>query len=234
MKWAFLLLLVATVALAALFILLPGIDLAVERAYLRDDLYFPLHGVAWAVTVNRMIPWLLGGLAVLTGACGLAAVCRHPVRGVGLREVSYVAAVFLLGPGLLTNVLLKDHLGRARPSQVLYDDSTFTPPFVPSTACDHNCSFPAGVPAAGFAFVAIALAAPRRYRAVGIVAAVAFGCFLGAVRMLQGGHYFSDVLFAGLLMALVATGLHILWFRDSSRRPDTKKAPSARTARFVD
>jgi membrane-associated phospholipid phosphatase len=34
--------------------------------------------------------------------------------------------------------------------------------------------------------------------------------------MLQGAHYFSDVIFAGLLMALVAVGLHLLWFRRQS------------------
>lgn len=220
MKRVFLVLLLATVTCAALFLAFPGIDLAVEHGVLRrSDGGFRLDGVGWARLVNRGVPWLMIALAVGMALIAVAALRRRAVCGLGLRQIGYVAAVFLLGPALLANAVLKDHLGRARPRDVLAGAGAvaFTPPFVPSQACPRNCSFPAGDASAGFAFLGLALVLPRGRRLAGVAGAVALGSFLGAVRMLQGAHYFSDVIFAGLLMALVAVGLHLLWFREGQR-----------------
>jgi lipid A 4'-phosphatase len=218
-KRAFLLLALATVVLAGLFLAFPGIDRAVEHGFLRgEDGRFRLDGVAWADFVNRALPWLMTALAVALVVLGIAALRGRALGGIGLRQIGYLAAVFLLGPALLANLLLKDQLGRVRPRDIPpgQEAMLFTPPFVPSDACPNNCSFPAGDAAAGYAFLGLALALPRRGRAAGVAGAIALGSFLGAVRMLQGAHYFSDVIFAGLLMALVAVGLHLLWFRRQS------------------
>jgi lipid A 4'-phosphatase len=216
MKRAFLLLALATVVLAGLFLAFPGIDRAVEHGFLRgEDGRFRLDGVASADFVNRALPWLMTALATALVLLGVAALRGRALGGIGLRQIGYLTAVFLLGPALLANVLLKDQLGRVRPRDIPPGQEAllFTPPFVPSDACPKNCAFPAGDAAAGYAFLGLALVLPRRLRWAGIAGAVALGSFLGAVRMLQGAHYFSDVIFAGLLMALVAVGLHPLWFR---------------------
>ena len=48
--------------------------------------------------------------------------------------------------------------------------------------------------------------ARRRALWIGVVTAV--GLLAGAGRMMQGGHWASDVAFAGILMFWVAWGLH--------------------------
>jgi lipid A 4'-phosphatase len=165
--------------------------------------------------VNRSVSWLMVALGVALALLGFRALRGRPVGGIGLRQVGYVVAVCIIGPWLLANELLKDNLGRARPRDVLAapEQSLFTPPFVPSTACPTNCSFPAGDASAGYAFLAVALVLPRRRRLAGVAGAILLGTFYGGIRMLQGAHYFSDVIFAGLLMALVAVAVHWLVFR---------------------
>jgi lipid A 4'-phosphatase len=45
-----------------------------------------------------------------------------------------------------------------------------------------------------------------------MVAGTITGLLAGLVRVMQGGHFLSDVVFAGVFMALVAAGLHRLMF----------------------
>ena len=47
----------------------------------------------------------------------------------------------------------------------------------------------------------------RDFVALGIV----FGSLAGLMRMAQGGHFLSDVIFAGVLMAITAASIRILF-----------------------
>lgn len=215
MSRVLLILVLATLAVAAIFAIFPGIDSVVEEALLETaDNRFRLDGVAFADAINATVPWLIWMVAAGLAVLGVCRLLGRPVADIGWREIVYVLAVFVVGPGLLVNTLLKDQLGRARPRDVQSNEeqALSTPPFMPSAACDKNCSFPSGDASVGFAFIAVALVGPRRWRRAGIVGAVALGSFYGVIRMLQGAHYLSDVIFAGLLVALVAVGLHLLLF----------------------
>jgi lipid A 4'-phosphatase len=94
-------------------------------------------------------------------------------------------------------------------------DKSYTPPFTPSDQCARNCSFFSGEASAIFAlFFAAALVVPQWSTGmifVGILAGLADG----TVRISQGGHFMSDVLFAGIFMALCVAGLFALLFRVS-------------------
>src|SRR5205807_2428943 len=70
-----------------------------------------------------------------------------------------------------------------------------------------NCAFVAGDAAAGYFLLAFALLARRR-RALAIAGALAAGTALGAVRVIQGGHFLSDVVFAGWFVGGVVWLLH--------------------------
>ena len=76
-----------------------------------------------------------------------------------------------------------------------------------------NCSFASGEASAGFATLAIAVLAPVAVRSPAITLALFFGIFVGVLRVAAGGHLRRDVVFAGVLTALVVWLLHGLIYR---------------------
>lgn len=209
-------LLAATAASILVFALFPDFDLLVARALLRSDGLFlgqnsqPLN---W-LHVNA-VPWMVMLCLAFYGLALLARLFGWSLAGISRKEALFVIAVFALGPGLLANTLVKDHSGRPRPidSRPFGGPLAYAAPLAFDGACTSNCSFVSGDAAAGFAFLAPAAVLPRRWRRRGILGALALGGAIGVVRMLQGGHYFSDVIFAGLLVAATALALHWAMFR---------------------
>lgn len=109
----------------------------------------------------------------------------------------YLLLALLLGPGILVNSIFKSDWGwgRARPIQIVEfgGDKPYTAPFIPANNCTTNCSFVSGHAALGFYFISLAwIFNKKRWLALG----VAIGASVGFGRMLQGGHFFSDVVFA--------------------------------------
>jgi len=139
---------------------------------------------------------------------------RHEFFVQRRRIAVYLLLVMLVGPGLLVNTVFKDHWGRARPSQVTEfgGGKQFTRAAIPADQCPKNCSFPSGHASVGFYFLALAFVLPRR-RALWLTIGTGLGLGIGLVRIIQGGHFLSDVLFAGIVVYLTARWLHALMFR---------------------
>jgi lipid A 4'-phosphatase len=140
------------------------------------------------------------------------------------RAALFLIVTIALGPGVLTNVVLKDHWGRPRPIDVQQfgGDYRFEPWWDPRGDCPNNCSFVAGEPSGAFWTLAPAALAPPPLQAVAYGAALTFGVALGAFRMAAGAHFFSDVVFAGVLMYLVIFTAHGLIYRWPATRLDEK------------
>ncbi|WP_416898739.1 MAG: phosphatase PAP2 family protein [Minwuia sp.] len=138
-----------------------------------------------------------------------------------VRRVIYVAAVLGIGLGLVTNLILKDQFDRPRPLHTVEYGGTkaYQPPILPAKGCERNCSFVSGDAAAGFAMVAlpIAFASGRRRRKL-IRAALWFGVAVGSLRMLNGSHYFFDVIYAGLINVGLAAALYVPILKLDRRR----------------
>lgn len=123
-----------------------------------------------------------------------------------------ILATLIVGPGLVANVLLKDQMGRARPSQTEMFGGTkvYTPPLVATNQCERNCSFVSGEASSMFAlFFGFAMVAGSRARAL-IAVGISMGSLAGLIRMAQGAHFLSDIVFAGIFMAITAALLRIL------------------------
>lgn len=190
------------------FWLFPGIDLWAASLFYRPDAGFFLKNSGFALFfyegIRVLTPILIGVLAILLG---VAVVRRSRPFGLGVAAILYLMLVFALGPGLLVNATLKDGWGRARPSQIVEFGGTrqFTPAFVMSDQCPRNCSFVAGHPAMLFGFFGLALLVPeRRRRALAVAGVTVLGALAGVGRMMQGGHFLSDVIFAGVFVYVVA------------------------------
>jgi lipid A 4'-phosphatase len=148
---------------------------------------------------------------------------RRPML-IEARAALFLIVTLALGPGVLTNVVLKDHWGRPRPIDVQQfgGDYRFEPWWDPRGDCSNNCSFVAGEPSGAFWTLAPAALAPPPLQAVAYGAALTFGVALGAFRMAAGAHFFSDVVFAGVLMYLVIFTAHGLIYRWPATRLDEK------------
>jgi len=181
----------------------PAIDLTTSRVFYTPGSGFSHSAILAAIHAD--LRYFVIAIVVLTAAA-LAAWKRRR------RAALYLLLALALGPGLVVNTVLKDHWGRARPTQIVEFGGTqkFTPAFVPADQCATNCSFPAGDPAVGFFLVSAALLVPglttRRWAIAGAVAA---GAALGLMRIAQGGHFLSDVIASGFLV----TGLSWLLYR---------------------
>ena len=144
--------------------------------------------------------FILAGMALIALIVGFfvpkIACCR--------RKAVFILLFLALGPGLVINVLLKDQLGRARPREVIEFGGShqFTQIWQHGTA-GKNSSFPSGHAAIAFFMIApwFVLRDERQKAAVAfLVFGLSFGTLVGIARILQGGHFFSDVLWsAGLI-----------------------------------
>jgi len=198
---------------ALLFITFPWIDLTVAARFTAPGgTRFPLAADVFLRFLNELVP-VLAGLMALFILIGLPVAWRRkrPFLGLGMRRLWFLALSFGLGPGLIANTLLKDHWGRARPRDITQFGGTldFSPAILISDQCANNCSFISGDASLAFAFLALALILPGQ-RALNVGAALLFGMLIGTARIVQGAHFLSDVIFAGLFMALLVLMLHMV------------------------
>ena len=155
-----------------------------------------LYDYAW-------IPaFLLAGLAGVALLGGLFVTNLAPLK----KQTLFLLLLLAIGPGLLVNVALKDHLGRARPREIHEFGGQY--PFTQIWLHGHsgkNSSFPSGHAAVAFYLMAPWFVLRRRSRiqaSCWLAGGLAYGCLVGTARILQGGHFLLDVIWAGGLVYL--------------------------------
>ena len=193
--------------------LTPAVDLPLSRLFYRPgegfflDHAWPVqllyHGTRWLSAALAV--GLLATLAWAAATAGAGGAPRKLLRNWAL----YAVLAMAVGPGLVTNTLLKDHWGRPRPEQVRQfgGSADFVPALWPTGSCGHNCSFVSGHAAAGFFLMTGAWVWPRRRR-WWLGGGIAAGTLIGLARIAQGGHFFSDVLGAGIVVYLTDDWLY--------------------------
>jgi lipid A 4'-phosphatase len=201
-------------AASVLFLVVPGIDLAIGGWFYRGDRQF----IGYQVPLFGDLRFLFNSFFYLTCALtlvGLFVAGRTAGTWLELRfsKWLFLALCLVIGPLVVTNIGLKDHWGRARPRDVVEfgGSKAFTPPIPPSEQCQYNCSFVSGEASSVFiVFFAAAFLITGQARNL-VTAGIVAGGAAGLVRMAQGGHFLSDVVFAGVLMALVAAAVQLLF-----------------------
>jgi lipid A 4'-phosphatase len=202
----FLMLIGLGVAYAALFFLRPDFDLQLERHLYQNGFF--LKQEPFIQFSYKSVQWMTRAIVV-----GTVAILLW--QGIKFRRLHRPAFFILLslalGPGLLVHAVFKDNWGRARPSQIVEFGGTkqFTPPFVITDQCEKNCSFVSGHAAAAFFFSAFALLFAGWKRTIIYSLGIAFGLWMGFTRMAMGGHFFSDIIFAGIFTLLV---VHLVYY----------------------
>ena len=131
------------------------------------------------------------------------------------KQLLFIILVLGLAPGLLVNVILKEHWGRPRPSQVQEFGGKlhFTPAYIRSH--QEGYSFSSGHTAAAFSLLGFALLARGRKK-FWISLVLLYGASVSLARMAAGGHFFSDVVTSFFIVWISTHILYKLIFKKDS------------------
>jgi len=194
-----------------------GADLAVQALF-----YSP--GAGWALGDRE--PWAflyhfgnlpafaLGAMGVIAFVLSFFAERFRPDRTAAL----FVVVLLALGPGLIVNTVFKDHWGRPRPADIVQFGGTETyRSFWHPGPPERGRSFPSGHAAVGFflmaPFFVLRRRAPGWARRV-LAAGILYGSLMGLGRMIQGGHFLTDVIWSGCMVYLTGLFLYYLFRLD--------------------
>ncbi len=208
----------AVLAASWLFAAYPNLDIATSGLFY-DGTTFPIAANPWVNGLRNALIWAEdGGFVLVLIACLISR--KGPILNLPARAWGFQALVFVLGPGLIVNGLLKRHWGRARPfmTQDFGGNAQFSTAWQVADQCARNCSFVSGE-AAGATALAISicmvlranrhLMPPLVYQ-MGVGVALLLPLVTAWQRMAAGRHYLSDVVLGTLLVALLAALLHWL------------------------
>lgn len=175
------------------FIAFPQLDLVIASQFFNDGFYWNENPVI------KFIYKLFAKIHLLYLLVFIVWIIVYWVKKNVFRRYAgvYLLCTLLLGPGLLVNILLKDNsVGRPRPVHITEFDGkmAYTPVFHYSGECHKNCSFVSGHASIGFYTMALFWVTRKRRWLLG---GLALGAAVGFTRIVQGGHFFSDVIFAG-------------------------------------
>lgn len=195
----------------AIFAKFPGLDLVISARYYDAALGF-FHAKDPVVqALYDWTPWIGRGLVITLAIYALVAPLvarRFAERGEhslakrargSWRHLATVAVVCgLVGPGLVIEGFFKNHMGRPRPVQVVEfgGTKTYHGPFVRGETPERHRSFVSSHAAAGFWLMSLGLTCGPLWRRRWLLIGIVTGGVVGLGRMLQGGHFFSDILFS--------------------------------------
>lgn len=189
----------------------PDLDLAVTRLFYLPGQGFPASSIGFLRDLRGL------GMAVFTWtmiAAGVALLSPFLADGgrflMPPRAGLFLLSVGALGPGVLVNLIFKEHWGRARPISVIEfgGSRTFSAPWVIADGCTSNCSFVSGEGSSSIFMVALALLVPAGWKRPVLAAALAFAAVMSLNRIAFGGHFLSDVMIAWCLTITVILCVH--------------------------
>ena len=103
---------------------------------------------------------------------------------------------------IFVNLILKNFWGRARPNDVVEfgGKESFSPWFEISNVCETNCSFVSGDASVGFSVIILYLITKK---IIFLYASFFAGFVFGLIRIMAGGHFLSDIFFAGFFIVIL-------------------------------
>jgi membrane-associated PAP2 superfamily phosphatase len=202
------------------FGLFPELELSVARHF-HDVVDAGNNTFAWRIypplMMARDIGLWVSTAIIIPVLAALAFKLIVPTRKMLIpgRAVIFLTVTLALGPGLLVNVVLKDHWGRSRPIDItqLGGAEHYVRWWDPRGDCPNNCSFVSGDVAGAFWTLAPAALVPPQWRALAYGAALALGAAMSVLRVMAGGHFLSDVVFSGVFTFLIIWLAHALIYR---------------------
>ncbi len=203
----------AVLLVSLIFLTLPGIDPWFTGLFYNPKVGFPMDRLPAFTALRGLGDLAVKAIVVLLIGAMLVKIAR-PWRAAPIRpsHVIYLLSSLVIGPGLVVNVLFKEHWGRPRPdaTAAFGGDAPFIEIWDMSDQCLNNCSFVSGEASAAIWLVAAAILLPLAWRPRARIVLCVFAILLSFNRIAFGRHFLSDVLMGWALTALVLAVMHRL------------------------
>src|SRR5258705_8317974 len=189
-------------AVGLIFGIRPDLDLKLAALFFDPERGFWRAYDPISLRARDVATWLIT-LVAMPAVVALAVKFVRPRRPLIVpgRAIVLMLVTLALAPGVVANLVFKEHWGRPRPIDVTEfgGDEHFRPWWDPRGDCPKNCSFVAGEPSGAFWTLAGAAVVPPQWRALAYSAALAFGAAGGVFRRAAGGDFFSAWVFVRLV-----------------------------------
>jgi len=208
----------------AVFGIFPQLDLKIASLFYDPvTRRFPMQASHVAGIVRDAAMWVTWAFA-LPALVSLALKIVWPRRRmlISPRVTLFLSLSIILTAGLISNAGFKTYWGRPRPVATAEFGGPwqFKAWWDPRGQCPRNCSFYSGEATTAFWTYAPAALAPPQWRPLAYVAATIFGLVTGVLRMSFGGHYFTDVIFGGVMAFLIVWVMHGFYYRWRTQQSD--------------
>ncbi|MBI4965071.1 MAG: phosphatase PAP2 family protein [Desulfomonile tiedjei] len=167
------------------------------------------------------------GVALLVGAMVLyigALIGRAPRQYA--KPCLVVILTIALGPGLLVNGILKEYWGRPRPAEITAfgGNKEFRQVWKPGGPGEGK-SFTCGHCAMAISLSSVAAFYPLHpaVSVCALVGGIIYGIVMGIARMIQGGHFPTDVLWSGVLVLSLIALLYYVVLRVPETEAGSRK-----------
>lgn len=206
---------VLTLSISAIFYLFPTIDRNFTYLFYTPGEGFAAARMRGLIDFRNLASNLSVALPVMLGLC-LALKLIYPAKPclVSPRFSCFFIGLFLLGPGLLVNGVLKTLWGRPRPVNTVDFGGPypFQEAWVMAEHAFFNRSFSSGEAATVACLLPLALFVPREWRWQVTALVAVFVAATSLNRIAFGAHYLSDVTVSIALMLTIAAVLRHLMF----------------------
>jgi lipid A 4'-phosphatase len=204
-------------------------DIEIEKWF-----YSPISGWFWGHENLWSLLYEYGNIpALLLSIGGLLAfvLSFYQKKLISYRNIGlFLVAFMILGPGFLVNTVFKDHWGRPRPTDIVNFGGTEVFRHVwEKGQPGQGKSFPSGHAAVGFFLFSpffFLRKTSRRWAVFFLCLGISYGILMGTGRMIQGGHFPTDVLWSGAFTYLTGLILYYVFRFDRESEPLRSKLKS--------
>ena len=195
-----------------------SLDIFVSELFFLDNNVFVLQSLSYITILARefFLPFLILYILIFPIIGLYIPISKIYFNFVfDIKKIIFTWLFFLFNNLVIVNLLLKSFWGRARPNEIstLGGKEDFSPWFQITDACNSNCSFVSGDASVGFSLIILFfLTGNKKFFWMAIIS----GFFLGSIRILEGGHFLSDILLASFII-FTLTYLQFFFYKRFSK-----------------
>ncbi len=203
-----------SLVVAIIFAIYPELDLRVSELFYDAKEGFFLKNQEPFAFMHDYLDEILKGIGVILILLFIyQLIAKKSFKHLNKRAIAFIFTFALVGPGIVTNLLIKEHSSRARPINIEHfgadEGKQFTPYYSLFGKCKTNCSFISGHLSGSMILLALAYIFKSRLI---FASALGFVVLMGVSRVVQGAHFLSDVLFAFIINFIILKMIYYLFY----------------------